>query len=103
VSFNLACILIVVGVWLEKGLGFIVPGFIPTPLGEIWEYWPTMPEILISVGVWGAGLLFYTLALKIVIPIETGEMRVLSEDIAELLPVCPQPNLFDEKGLANKI
>lgn len=76
VSFNLACILIVVGVWLEKGLGFIVPGFIPTPLGEIWEYWPTMPEILISTGVWGVGLLFYTLTLKIIIPIETGEMRV---------------------------
>jgi hypothetical protein len=30
-------------------------------------------------------------------------MRVLSEDIAELLPVCPQPNLFDEKGLTNEI
>ena len=75
-SFNLDCILIVVGVWLEKGLGFIVPGFIPTPLGEIWEYWPKMSEILISAGVWGVGLLFYTLTLKIIIPIETGEMRV---------------------------
>jgi molybdopterin-containing oxidoreductase family membrane subunit len=77
VSFNLACVLIVVGVWIEKGLGFIVPGFIPTPLGEIWEYAPKMPEILITVGVWGVGLLFYTLAVKIAIPIETGEMRIL--------------------------
>jgi Ni/Fe-hydrogenase subunit HybB-like protein len=77
VSFNLACVLIVVGVWIEKGLGFIVPGFIPTPLGEIWEYAPKMPEILITVGVWGVGLLFYTLAIKIAIPIKTGEMRIL--------------------------
>lgn len=77
VSFNLASVLIVVGVWIEKGLGFIVPGFIPTPLGEIWEYGPKMPEILITVGVWGVGFLFYTLAVKIAIPIETGEMRVL--------------------------
>ncbi len=77
VTLNLACVLIVVGVWLEKGLGFIVPGFIPSPLGEIWEYWPRMPEIMISVGVWGLGLLIYTLSLKIAIPIETGEMRVL--------------------------
>jgi molybdopterin-containing oxidoreductase family membrane subunit len=76
VTLNLACILIIVGVWLEKGMGFIVPGFIPTPLGEIWEYWPTMPEILISIGVWGVGCLFCTLALKIAVPIETGEMRV---------------------------
>jgi molybdopterin-containing oxidoreductase family membrane subunit len=76
-TFNLASILIVVGVWMEKGVGFIVPGFIPTPLGEIWEYVPRMPEILITVGVWGIGFLFYTLAVKIAIPIETGEMRVL--------------------------
>ena len=62
---------------MEKGVGFIVPGFIPTPLGEIWEYVPRMPEILITVGVWGIGFLFYTLAVKIAIPIETGEMRVL--------------------------
>jgi Ni/Fe-hydrogenase subunit HybB-like protein len=76
VTLNLACILVIVGVWLEKGLGFIVPGFIPSPLGEIWEYWPKIPEIMISIGVWGVGLLIYTLALKIAIPIETGEMRV---------------------------
>jgi Ni/Fe-hydrogenase subunit HybB-like protein len=76
-TFNLASILIVVGVWMEKGVGFIVPGFIPTPLGEIWEYVPRMPEILITVGVWGIGFLFYTFAVKIAIPIETGEMRVL--------------------------
>ena len=76
VTLNLACILIVIGVWLEKGLGFIVPGFIPSPLGEIWEYWPRITEIMISVGVWGLGLFIYTLALKIAIPIETGEMRV---------------------------
>jgi molybdopterin-containing oxidoreductase family membrane subunit len=76
VTLNLACILIVIGVWLEKGLGFIVPGFIPSPLGEIWEYSPRLTEIMISVGVWGLGLFIYTLALKIAIPIETGEMRV---------------------------
>ena len=45
-------------------------------MGEIWEYWPRMTEIMISIGVWGVGLLIYTLALKIAIPIETGEMRV---------------------------
>ena len=80
ITLNLACILIVVGIWLEKGLAFIVPGFVPTPMGEIWEYWPKAPEIMISVGVLGIGLMIYTLALKIAIPIETGEMRVLGAE-----------------------
>ncbi|MEZ5581736.1 MAG: hypothetical protein R3F37_02185 [Candidatus Competibacteraceae bacterium] len=26
------------GIWIEKGMGLVVPGFIPTPLGEIFEY-----------------------------------------------------------------
>ncbi len=77
VTFNIASVLIVIGVWIEKGMGFIIPGFIPTPLGEIWEYTPRLQEVLISVGVWGLGLLIYTLLLKIAIPIETGEMRAL--------------------------
>lgn len=84
VTLNLACILIVIGVWLEKGMGFIIPGFVPSPLGEIWEYWPQMTEFMISIGVWGIGLLVYTLALKIVIPIETGEMRVFGASSGSL-------------------
>ena len=79
ISFNIACVLIVTGVWIEKGMGFIIPGFIPSPLGEIWEYTPQLREILISIGVWGIGILVYTLLLKIVIPIETGEMRALRQ------------------------
>ena len=96
VTLNLACILIVIGVWLEKGLGFIVPGFIPSPLGEIWEYWPRITEIMISVGVWGLGLLIYTLALKIAIPIETGEMRVFGASSGSLNG--PEPQQIPTKG-----
>jgi len=97
ISLNLACILIVVGVWFEKGMGFILPGFVPTPLGEIYEYWPKMMEVLISVGVWGIGLLFYTLALKIVIPIETGDMRVLGAS-----PVSATEHEFLKSSSRNK-
>ncbi len=74
---NIGCVIIVIGVWIEKGMGLILPGFIPSPLGEIWEYFPRLPEIIISAGVWGIGLLLYTLLLKVAIPIETREMRVL--------------------------
>lgn len=84
VTLNIACVMVVAGVWIEKGMGLVIPGFIPTPLGEIWEYTPRLYEILISTGVVGFGMLLYTLLLKIAIPIETGEMRVLKSDIASL-------------------
>lgn len=67
--FDLGCILLIIGIWIEKGLGLIVPGFIPTPLGEIVEYFPSIDEILICVGIWAFGFLLYTILLKISIPI----------------------------------
>ena len=72
---NLACILSVTGVWIEKGMGFIIPAFIPNPLGEIVEYLPTRNESLICVGVWAFGFFFYTLLLKAAVPILTGRLR----------------------------
>lgn len=67
--FTSACVLAIIGIWLEKGMGFIVPGFIPTPLGEIVEYFPTLAEILITAGIAAFGLLVFTLAIKAVLPI----------------------------------
>jgi Ni/Fe-hydrogenase subunit HybB-like protein len=72
-TLNLGCVLIIIGIWIEKGMGLIIPGFIPAPLGEVWEYAPTMLEVLIAIGIWAIGLLILTLILKIIIPIETGE------------------------------
>lgn len=73
VTLNLGCVLIIIGIWIEKGMGLIIPGFIPSPLGEVWEYLPTALEVIIAVGIWSIGLLILTLILKIIIPIETGE------------------------------
>lgn len=72
---NAALILTIVGVWIEKGMGLIIPGFIPTPLGEVFEYSPSMVEMFVSVGIWSFGLLVFTLLVKIAIPVELGRMR----------------------------
>ncbi len=80
ITLNIGCILIVIGVWIEKGMGLVIPGFIPTPLGEIWEYTPRLYESLITMGIWALGIFIYTLALKIAIPIETGEMKALESE-----------------------
>ncbi len=73
---NLACILSVVGIWIEKGMGLIIPGFIPTPLGEIVEYTPSWNEILICVGIWAFGFLIYTILLKTSIPVLLGKLHI---------------------------
>ncbi len=63
------CVAVIVAVWIEKGMGLVVTGFIPSPLGEITEYTPTGPEILITLGVYGIGFLVLTLLYKIVVNI----------------------------------
>jgi Ni/Fe-hydrogenase subunit HybB-like protein len=73
VTLNIGSLLIITGVWIEKGLGLIVPGFIPDPLGEIYEYLPNGTEIAISVGIWAIGLLIFTLFMRIAIPIQRGD------------------------------
>jgi len=72
-TLNLGCLLIIVGVWIEKGPGFVIPGFVPDPLGEIYEYIPNLLELMVSFGIWAVGLLIFTLLMKVAIPIETGE------------------------------
>ncbi len=64
-----SCVMIVVGIWIEKGLGFIVPGFIPSTLGDFVQYVPSFNEIVICIGIWALGLLMYTIFLKGAIPI----------------------------------
>lgn len=78
-TLNLACVLIIAGVYIEKGMGLVVPGFVPGVLGEIYEYSPTWTEKSITIGIWATGALLYTLLLKFAMPIYTGELRFLSK------------------------
>jgi len=71
---NVACILSIVGIWIEKGMGLIVPAFVPTPLGEIVEYTPTIHEIMICLGIWAFGLLLYTIFVRVSVPVLAGEV-----------------------------
>ncbi len=71
---NFACILAIVGIWIEKGMGLVVPGFIPTPLGEIVEYSPSLNETLICLGIWAFGFLAYTVFLRMSVPILQGRL-----------------------------
>jgi Ni/Fe-hydrogenase subunit HybB-like protein len=65
----LACLALFVGLWIDKGLGLVVTGFVPNPLGFVTEYWPTFPEMMIALGVYGIGLLIITLLYKIALSV----------------------------------
>ena len=68
-TLGIACAAVFGSIWIDKGLGMVVAGFIPSPFGRVIEYWPTLPEFLISVGVYAIGLLlvtgFYKIALSV--------------------------------------
>lgn len=76
---NIACGFIFLGVYIEKGLGLIFPGFIPSTLGEIYNYMPNTLELWISLGVWAIGFMIFTVGTKICIAIKTGEIGRASE------------------------
>lgn len=71
---NTACVLSIVAIWIEKGMGLIVPAFVPTPLGEIVEYVPTARETMICLGIWSFGLLLYTIFVRVSVPVLAGEV-----------------------------
>ena len=74
-----ACFILFVGIWIEKGFGLIVPGFIPGPYGKIAEYTPTMVEIGVTLGIWALGAFVFTILAKTAIKIETGALRFKKE------------------------
>ena len=63
------------GIWIEKGMGLIVPGFIPTPIGEVLEYFPTFVEVMTTIGIWAMGFFILTILLKGAIGILLGEVK----------------------------
>lgn len=74
-----ACVLTVCGIWIEKGMGMVIPGFIPSPLGEMVEYRPSLNEDLICVGIWAFGFLCFTVFLRMAVPILMGKLSQANE------------------------
>lgn len=63
------CVLIFLSLWIDKGIGLIVGGFVPSPLGAVTGYAPTLPEIAIVLGIWAAGFLMVTVFYKITLSV----------------------------------
>ena len=72
---DVACVAAFAGVWIEKGMGLIIPGFVPSTLHEVVEYLPSAVEWKVSAGIWAVGLMVLTLAIKLALPVLAGEVR----------------------------
>jgi molybdopterin-containing oxidoreductase family membrane subunit len=86
VTLNLGCVLILAGVYIEKGMGLVVPGYTPSTLGEIYEYRPTSGEILVGLGILGVGALLFTLMARVAVAaLKVQQMRDQAHDEASHL------------------
>ena len=69
-TLTVACVILIIATWIDKGLGLIVGGFTPTPFHTVTDYWPTTPEMLITIGVWATGFFVLTILYKIAISVK---------------------------------
>lgn len=63
------CLTLFIAIWIDKGLGMVVTGFIPNQLGEVTEYWPTFQEMCITLGIYGIGILIITVLYKVALTV----------------------------------
>ena len=80
---NTALCMTFIGVWIEKGMGLIVPGFIPSTLHEIIPYTPSLTEWKVTAGVWAFGMMVFTVGLRVALRAMTGQMRASEHMIAQ--------------------
>lgn len=73
-----ACVAVFISLWIDKGFGLIVGGFVPNMFEKVTEYWPTIPETLISLGVWAIGVLVLTVLYKVAVSVreETAGIEI---------------------------
>jgi len=92
-TLNLGCLLIYASVYIEKGMGLVIPAFTPDTLGEFYEYVPTIHELRIGAGIFSVGFLVFTLLCRIAIPILTGEFAAAgsAESTAEVGHLAAHP------------
>ncbi len=79
-----ACAILFIGTWIDKGMGMISGGFVPNPLHRVTEYMPTLPEILITLGIWATGFLVLTILYKVAVGVkeEAGGLKDTCESFS---------------------
>lgn len=72
----LACLALFISLWIDKGFGLIIGGFVPNPFEKVFEYWPTIPETIITIAVWAVGFLVLTILYKVAVSVREEKAGV---------------------------
>jgi Ni/Fe-hydrogenase subunit HybB-like protein len=73
-TLAIACVLLFIALWIDKGIGLVIGGFVPSPLEEITAYHPSFQEIMITLGVWATGAFILTVLYKIALTVKEEKM-----------------------------
>ncbi len=69
-----ACILALIGLWIDKGFVLVPAAFIPNVFGRITEYPPSRVELTLSAGIYCLGILVVTALYKVVVSVRNQEV-----------------------------
>jgi molybdopterin-containing oxidoreductase family membrane subunit len=69
-TLAIACAAVIISTWIDKGMGLVIGGFTPNPFERVTDYWPTTPEIIITLGVWATGFFILTVLYKMAVSIK---------------------------------
>jgi molybdopterin-containing oxidoreductase family membrane subunit len=84
-------VLVIVGVFIEKGIGLVLPGLSPGTLGMLYEYNPSVVEVMIGIGIAGVGAFIFTILSKAAIPLTFREpyKTITGKDLEDHPEVTP--------------
>ncbi len=68
-TLALACTMLFTSLWIDKGFGLVIGGFVPNMMEQVRPYWPTRQESVITLGVWAIGLIILSLLYKVAITV----------------------------------
>jgi molybdopterin-containing oxidoreductase family membrane subunit len=69
-----ACVLLFISLWIDKGIGLVIGGFVPSPMEQVTEYIPSLQEIGITIGVWASGFFILTVLYKIALSVKEEKL-----------------------------
>ena len=78
-----ASILLFLGIWIEKGIGLIVPGLVPSPMGEVVDYAPSWVVVGVTLGILALGVFVVTVLIR---PALIIEQRFESGNVSNAKP-----------------